>query len=104
MNKGTLLARNAVHGLETAIELSNDKVYLQKQHAIAILELLKKQKWTSIKERHPGKEGFYLVSGGGKIWIAMSMKLKNIHGFCNDCKNPTIEAWMPLPEPYNRID
>ena len=56
--------------------------------------------WTSIQEKYPDETGEYLVSGGGKVWIAMYMRLNNIHGFCNDCKNPIIEAWIPLPEPY----
>lgn len=59
-------------------------------------------KWTSIQERYPDEPGDYIVSGGGKIWIATYMKLCNIHGFCNNCKNPMIEAWMPLPEPFGK--
>ena len=44
MDRETLLAKNAVHGLESAIELSNAMVHIRKEHAIAILELLKEQK------------------------------------------------------------
>lgn len=58
--------------------------------------------WISIQERYPDKPGDYIVCGGGKVWIAMFMTLLNIHGFCNGCKNPMIEAWMPLPEPYSK--
>ena len=57
-------------------------------------------KWTSIKEGYPDEDGEYLVSGGKNVWIANFMKLANIHGFCNDCHNPPIEAWMPLPKTY----
>ena len=47
MDKETLIKRNAIHGLESAIELSNSMVHLRKEHAKAILELLKEQetKW-----------------------------------------------------------
>jgi len=58
--------------------------------------------WISIQEKYPDEDGNYLVSGGGKVWVAMFMKIANIHGFCNGCKNPMIEAWMPFPKPYNK--
>ena len=43
MDRETLLARNAIHGLESVIELSRTMVHLRKEHAIAVLELLKEQ-------------------------------------------------------------
>ena len=43
MDRDTLIKRNAIHGLESAIELSNSMVHLRKEHAKAILELLKEQ-------------------------------------------------------------
>lgn len=43
MDRETLIKRNAIHGLESAIELSNSMVHLRKEHAKAILELLKEQ-------------------------------------------------------------
>lgn len=56
--------------------------------------------WISIKERYPETAGDYLVSGGGKVWVAEFMFIMNIRGFANGCHNPAIEAWMPFPEPY----
>lgn len=47
MDKETLIRRNAIHGLESAIELSNSVIHLRKEHAKAILIMLKEQetKW-----------------------------------------------------------
>ena len=60
-------------------------------------------KWTSVKERYPEKEGFYLVSadhGNYHPWIAEMRIFRGIKGFCNGAAMPCIGAWMPLPEPY----
>ena len=68
------------------------------------LELLKEQpKWTSVKERYPDKEGFYLVSadhGNYHPWIAEMRIFCGVKGFCNGANMPCVGAWMPLPEPY----
>ena len=67
------------------------------------LELLKAQKWTSIKERYPDKEGFYLVSadhGNYLPWIAEMKIFGGVKGFCNGATMPCVGAWMPLPQPY----
>ena len=53
MDRETLIKRNAIHGLETAIEISSGIVRLSKEHAIAILGLIKEQqpkesRWVSI--------------------------------------------------------
>lgn len=72
------------------------------------LALLKEQeavvpKWTSVKERYPEEEGFYLVSadhGNYHPWIAEMRIFKGIKGFCNGATMPCVGAWMPLPEPY----
>ena len=66
-----------------------------------------KQKWTSVKERYPDKEGFYLVSadhGNYLPWIAEMKIFCGVKGFCNGAAMPCVGAWMPLPEPYNRTD
>ena len=68
---------------------------------------LKEQKWTSVKERYPDKEGFYLVSadhGNYLPWIAEMKTLCGVKGFCNGATMPCVGAWMPLPKPYNRTD
>lgn len=60
-------------------------------------------KWTSVKERYPEKEGFYLVSadhGNYQPWIAEMRIFKGVKGFCNGAVMPCVGAWMPLPEPY----
>ena len=43
MDRESLIRRNAIHGLETAIEISSGTVRLSKEHAIAVLELLKER-------------------------------------------------------------
>ena len=83
-------ARNFLRTIDDAIELLKD------QDAV-------EQKWTSIKERYPEKEGFYLVSadyGNYHPWIAEMRIFKGIKGFCNVAAMPCVGAWMPLPEPY----
>ena len=47
MNIETLIKRNAIHGLESAIELSNSIVHLRKEYAKTILAMLKERetKW-----------------------------------------------------------
>lgn len=72
------------------------------------IALLKEQeavvpKWTSIKERYPEKEGFYLVSaehGNYHPWIAEMRIFAGVKGFCNGAVMPVVGAWMPLPAPY----
>ena len=67
------------------------------------LELLQAQKWISVKERYPDKEGFYLVSadhGNYLPWIAEMKIFGGVKGFCNGATMPCVGAWMPLPEPY----
>ena len=64
-------------------------------------------KWTSIKERYPEKEGFYLVSaehGNYHPWIAEMRIFAGVKGFCNGAAMPVVGAWMPLPEPYTKVD
>ena len=61
------------------------------------------QKWTSVKERYPEEEGFYLVSaenGNYHPWIAEMRIFRGIKGFCNGATMPVVGAWMPLPKPY----
>lgn len=43
MDRETLIKRNAMHGLETAIEISHSMVHLRKEHAIMILSMLKEK-------------------------------------------------------------
>ena len=57
-------------------------------------------KWIPISERMPEESGKYLVCGGDKTWICDFMCLGITCGWCNDVRNPRVEAWMPLPEPY----
>lgn len=59
MDKETLLARNAIHGLETAIELSSETVRLPKEKAIIILGLLKGQQ---------PKTGHWILTGQKNVY------------------------------------
>lgn len=43
MDREKVVKDNAIHGLQSAIEISGALVHLRKEHAKAILELLKKQ-------------------------------------------------------------
>lgn len=61
---------------------------------------LKGSKWIPISERLPESSGYYLVSGGKKIWICELLNIMGVKGWSNDAKNPIVEAWQPLPEPY----
>jgi hypothetical protein len=78
------------------------------KRSVPLSQLLKEHgavepKWTSIKERYPEKEGFYLVSadhGNYHPWIAEMRIFNGIKGFCNGAAMPCVGAWMPLPEPF----
>ena len=57
--------------------------------------------WIKNTDRRPEKAGLYLVSGGGKIWICEFLCISEVLcGRSNHARNPIIEAWMPLPKPY----
>ena len=60
--------------------------------------------WISVEHRLPEESGEYLVFGrtfGNKkpqIWICECISIGSVMGWCNNAKNPIVEAWMPLPE------
>lgn len=86
--------QNEIWELQEQVEYLTDKQ--KEQDAV-------ESKWTSIKERYPDKEGFYLVSadhGNYHPWIAEMLIIEGIKGFCNGAMMPCVGAWMPLPEPY----
>ena len=59
------------------------------------------QRWVPCEVRLPEKSGQYYVSGGDKVWICEFLIIPNFTGgWCNDARNPVVQAWMPLPEPY----
>lgn len=59
--------------------------------------------WIPCSERLPEKQGQYYVSGGDKVWICDFLIFSNFKGgWCNNVSNPVVEAWMPLPEPYEK--
>lgn len=85
-------------GIECIAALHDDALALLKQEAV-------EPKWTSVKERYPENEGFYLVSadhGNYHPWIAEMKTFRGVKGFCNGAAMPCVGAWMPLPEPYNK--
>lgn len=63
------------------------------------------QEWISVKDRLPEKPGKYLVYGrcfGNKapqIWICECICIGSVKGWCNNAKNPVVEAWTTLPQP-----
>ena len=59
-----------------------------------------KGEWTLSSKKMPEESGYYLVSGGGKVWICKMFDSGYLKGWCNDARNPVVEAWMPLPTPY----
>lgn len=64
----------------------------------------RKQEWISVEDRLPEESGEYLVFGqtfGNKkpqIWICECISIGSVMGWCNNAKNPIVEAWMPLPK------
>ena len=65
-------------------------------------------KWIPCSERLPEKSGTYIVTGMWKgepreIWMCKLLVLESFGaGWCNDARKPVIDAWMPLPEPYQQ--
>ena len=78
---------------------TNDSI-VEAQAIDILCDLPSAQQWTPISERMPEESGKYLVCGGDKTWICDFMCLGITCGWCNDVRNPRVEAWMPLPEPY----
>ena len=61
-------------------------------------ELIEKE-WTSVDERLPEEDGFYLVCNYGYLpWIAELKTFKCIRGWCNSANMPVVKMWMPLPK------
>ena len=56
--------------------------------------------WIPVTERLPGEDGMYIVCGHNAVWVANFVTIVCVKGWSNDVRNPVIEAWMPLPEPY----
>lgn len=63
--------------------------------------------WIPCSERLPKETDYYLVTGQWKgeerkTWICEFLVLNSAFGggWCNHAKNPVVDAWMPLPEPY----
>lgn len=57
--------------------------------------------WIPCSERLPEKSDQYYVSGGDKVWICEFLIIPNsTGGWCNDVANPAVQAWMPLPKPW----
>ena len=80
----------------TMEQLTTDITYLK--------DYRKQSEWISVEDRLPEESGEYLVFGrtfGNKkpqIWICECINIGSVMGWCNNAKNPIIEAWMPLPE------
>lgn len=53
--------------------------------------------WIPCKKRQPAEIGNYLITTSkGNTWVARW----DVLGWCGRYKN--VQAWMPLPEPYER--
>lgn len=78
--------------------------FVDKAEALYKAGYQKQSEWISVKDRLPEESGEYLVFGrtfGNKkpqIWICECISIGSIMGWCNNAKNPIVEAWMPLPE------
>jgi len=60
-----------------------------------------RHRWMPCSEELPKKSGLYYVSGGDKVWVCQFLIIPNFTGgWCNDASNPVVQAWMPLPEPW----
>ena len=62
MDKETLIERNTIHRLETAIEISSGTVRLSKEDAIAVLALLKERKQKAVKPTHKCVDGYMVAT------------------------------------------
>lgn len=95
---------NVIEGLKKVWDAFDKMEHeLYADYVFDALELLQSQKWISVKERYPEKEGFYLVSaesGNYHPWIAEMRIFHGLKGFCNGANMPVVGAWMPLPKPY----
>ena len=60
------------------------------------------EKWIPVSKRLPEKSGNYLVCGKNVIWICEFLDLGMVKGWSNPAENPVVEAWMELPEPYQK--
>lgn len=79
------------------------------QNALSVIEelqaegeLLKEYRWIPKEEQMPDEPGVYLVSGGGKVWLAECAFMMGVKGWCNHANNPMVEAWMPVPRAFVR--
>ena len=61
MDREKVVKDNAIRGLQSAIEISGALVHLRKEHAKAILELLKEQE--EIIEQYSRADGFLAAHG-----------------------------------------
>ena len=80
-----------------------DEVYEALNEAIEIL----KQEWIPVSEGMPEKDGWYLVTERGKVelrkWERNERFPNGLIGWqTNFCAG--ITAWMPLPEPYKKME
>lgn len=106
MDRERVIKDNAIRGLQNAIEISGAMVHLRKEHAKAILALLKKQEWHLLTEDDdgiihglPGDDGQCLMTDGKYIWIDDYVDGAT-DGIILDSGRDIreITAWMYMPE------
>lgn len=69
------------------------------------IKALDQTMWIPVSEKMPEEDGYYVVSGGGKVWVCEMLNLTNtVKGWCNSIQKPSVEAWMSLPQPYKEGD
>lgn len=89
MDREKVVTDNAVRGLQSAIEISGALVHLRKEHAKAILELLKEQ-----EAIEPKKAPFPDASRANGSWYyicgACSRPIDPIDKYCRECGRPVL--------------
>lgn len=77
MNREKVIKDNAIRGLQSAIEISGALVHLRKEHAKAILELLKEQEAVEPKHNQLSPTDWFC----GKCGMCIS----RFHDYCPSC-------------------
>lgn len=102
----TISRKQAIDALFEIIDIPKHAEFLYTDEIARALDQLppspSRPQWIPCSERLPEECGNYFVSGGNEVWICEWTKNATLSGWVNGVRNPVIDAWMPLPEPYHR--